>query len=165
MAKNPPKPWPRLSVTLTEGRKAPNVCQSCGVVLPFADDQRCHWQEHAPDDEPERIVVVLCKECSDRLIDPHPRLYRQLERWEPWPGAMRLCISCIHRDGVDCTHGDLKANGGPGLGMTMPKPTTGMWDGCGKDGRRTGGTFVHYDGPVSHCAGRAVAPVSNDLQI
>jgi hypothetical protein len=46
------------------------------------------WVEHDGDDQPEPIVVMLCTDCSDRLIEPYPRLYRRLARNEPCAGIM-----------------------------------------------------------------------------
>jgi hypothetical protein len=149
------KPWPRLSETLPDFHH-PYMCRACGLRVPDATLPLTAWQEHDQLDHPEPIVVVLCKTCSDALIEKHPRLYRPLREHEPWPGAMPLCVDCVHRDGVRCRHPDLKANGGTGLLLTMPEPSVVMWDGRGKGGRRTGGTFIDYRGPVSACAGRTL---------
>jgi len=73
------------------------------------------WQEHDGHDEPEPIAVMLCTRCSARLIDPHPRLYNRIPPNAPFAGIMELCVDCRFRDGVRCTHPDLKANGGTGL--------------------------------------------------
>jgi hypothetical protein len=73
------------------------------------------WQEHDSRDEPEPIAVMLCTRCSARLINPHPRLYNRIPPNAPFAGIMELCVDCRFRDGVRCTHPDLKANGGTGL--------------------------------------------------
>jgi len=143
--------WPRLSQTLTFHRHI-GLCQSCGVS--GAEHDVVGWQEHDDSDRAEPIVVMLCRRCSDALIEPHPRLYRRLQAFEPFPGAMECCIGCVHLDSLACRHPSLKANGGPGLNLTFPKPTTGFWDGRDrKTGKRTGGRFAHYCGPVV-CEGR-----------
>lgn len=134
----------------------PDVCQSCGATTL---EERNRWQECDEEDLPEPIVVVLCTSCSDRLIEKHPRLYHQLERNQPWPGAMPLFVECGFRCALRCSHPDLKANGGPGLRLKAPPKLTGFWDGRGgpKGGKRVGGMFTHYTGPVASCAGRTLA--------
>ncbi len=109
--------WPRLSVELT-GPKHPERCQGCSVGPPGL----ARWREHDQDDRPEFTVVVLCKACSDRLIDEHPRLYGLLQRHEPQAGCMPICVDCAHRKGVSCSSPDAKANGGPGVVLTVPAP-------------------------------------------
>lgn len=147
-----PKNWPRLSETLSEARH-PEICQSCGCVgssqLPLA-----RWLECDLDDNPGACVVVLCEPCEKRLIEPHPRLYIRLAKHEPMAGSMPICIGCTHREGVQCTHPDLKSNGGGGLGMTFPLPTRAFVDWHDKQGRRSGGIRTLYMGPVSKCMGR-----------
>jgi len=153
---------PRLSVDLT-GPKDPDECQACGgqYVLPGdcayrGEFQR--WQEHDDNDLPEPIIVVLCETCSDRLIEKHPRLYRQLQGFEPWPGSELICRGCVHRIGVSCRHPDLKANGGTGLHLTMPPPSVAFMDGT-RGGRRAGWRETIYLAPgVTDCAGRVAIP-------
>jgi hypothetical protein len=131
-------PWPRLSETLPHPRDL-RCCQACGsdilaslipvdgpketapytqpvVAVPGLDI----WQEHDEADQPEHIYVVLCDPCAARLIEPHPRLYRRLDRWEPAPGIMPACRDCVHRKGLACGNPLLKANGGPGLPINAP---------------------------------------------
>ncbi len=149
----PPRPWPRLSESLT-GPKQPGVCQSCGAtnvqLVPSADpnnemspiaaddssalharlrrvleadESGVHvWQECDDADRPEPIAVLLCPSCSAHLIEPHPRLYSGLPFNEPFAGTMGLCTPCRFRDGVRCTHPDLKANGGTGLMIQADTP-------------------------------------------
>ena len=103
-----PLPWPRLSETL-DGPKNPELCQACGghgdVHL---------WMEHDDQDKPTAVAVILCGPCSDRIIESHPRLYARLPKNSPFPGCMPVCVDCIYRDGLCCTHKLLKSNGGPG---------------------------------------------------
>lgn len=133
--------FPRLSVQLTHARDI-GTCQGCGGPA------RQLWEEHDDNDKPEQILVALCDACSDRLIEPHPRLYRIVHEHEPRPGAMPVCSSCGWRKGLNCTHADLKANGGPGLPLNFPKPAVAMVDGTDKRGRRTGWRHVIWMGPV-----------------
>jgi hypothetical protein len=141
---------PRLSEMLT-GPKSPTSCQSCGLQLLIDDgDQFARWMEHDEQDRPEPIAVVLCKKCSDMLIEPHPRLYREMDEHEPLPGCMPICVNCPYRDGTRCTHPDLIANGGQGLKVTMPKPTTFH---VLASPRSKSGWVTTYHGPVSGCAG------------
>jgi len=128
----------RLSVDLPHPRR-PDTCQACGAEGAIHGNSGCvgeygvgevdagvlqliRWHEHDERDNPQRIVVVLCKRCADRIIKPHPRLYAALQPFAPWPGAMPVCVSCRHRAGLDCKHPDLKANGGGGLVMKFPQP-------------------------------------------
>lgn len=156
MKKPTPGPWPRLSETLPNDRH-PDRCQACGADARLGAELT-RWQEHDQDDAPEPIVVVLCVPCAKRLIEKHPRLYRELHAHEPVPGSMPICVACGWRDGVRCTHPDAKANGGGGLRLTYPRPTPYFWHGRSgpKGGRRTGGRGVVYHGPVTACAGRHV---------
>jgi hypothetical protein len=147
-----PKNWPKLSETLA-GPRHPLQCQSCGRTRANAVELT-RWREHDEQDKPTGAVVVLCKECSDRTIEPHPRLYSELSANEPHPGTMELCLLCIYRSDVRCLHKDLKANGGLGLAITCPRPTVAMVCGRGKGGCRR---HVMYVSPPSKCAGREEA--------
>lgn len=148
---------PGLSATLTCAAR-PDRCQSCGSphreTHPLA-----RWHECDPWDRPTSpaVVVVLCRGCSDRLIEPHPRLYVRLDQLAPCPGAMSVCLHCTQRDGVMCRSPEAKQNGGPGL-------TYGWADGklptvahvCGtRNGRRTGWTATMWPGKVLTCSGRS----------
>lgn len=107
--------WPRLSKTLP-GERDPRKCQVCAK-----DYDVYRWQEHDEHDQPENIIVVLCDRCA-YVVKPHPRLYRQLDTWEPFPGSNTMCHDCRLREATRCTHPDLKANGGEGLTLNVPKP-------------------------------------------
>lgn len=153
--------WPRLSETLPH--------EACVTSDGIAWCQRCEtegeldveirrWQEHDGNDRPEPRYVLLCGPCGDRIVDPHPRLYRKLGQHEPAPGAMPICAACVYQhlqEHLGCGHPDLKANGGPGLQLTFPRPTEAFVDGV-RGGRRTGWRETWYSGPVTRCVGRAV---------
>lgn len=118
------------------GEKHPLKCQLCGGtngrhgipgIIRHSVDR---WQEHDHHDKPEPRVIVLCDKCARRCIEPHPRLYNQLQDNQPWPGCMELCVNCKHRSGVSCTHPSAKANGGPGVLITITKPISAMVDGA-----------------------------------
>jgi len=110
-----------------------------------AEERGVHvWQERDDADQPEPIAVLLCPPCSARLIEPHPRLYSGLPFNEPFAGTMGLCAPCRFRDGVRCTHPDLRANGGPGLTIQADTPVPAP-------GRRR-----VYVRPATGCAGREV---------
>lgn len=144
---------PGLSVTLTEYPRRLEVCQSCGT--PQEMTGLCAWEECDEWDKPQspRVVVVLCNRCSDRLIEPHPRLYRPVAPLEPFPGIMGLCIGCRWQRGVDCTSPKLKGNGGPGLEVAFPRPDKVHLNYGG--GR---GEFRNlYKGPPTKCSGREAA--------
>lgn len=105
---------------LTETSKYPldtfKRCQLCGR----ADDDIVHfrmWYECDDQDQPENCVLVICRDgkCVEALKQ-HPRLYKQIEWGFGQPGHfMLVCSDCKHRSGPECTHPNLKANGGSGL--------------------------------------------------
>jgi hypothetical protein len=145
----------RLSKEFRVHSRALFTCQICGVEPDHATNQEPEevglgrWQEHDDADNPEAIVVVLCKECSDGAIKAHPRLYRRLAIFEPFPGAMRCCVHCKWQKELGCTNPAAKSNGGAGVMLKFPKPSTGFWDGADpKTGKRTGGPFLRYVGAV-----------------
>jgi hypothetical protein len=139
---------PGLSETLT-GPKHPEQCQSCGG--PATE----RWIECDPWDQPTHTLIVLCEDCEERLIEPHPRLYRELEHNAPWPGAMALCVNCRHREGITCRCPLARWNGGPGMAVTCAKPVVYHWCGRSKGGRRTGGVARSFAHPPTKCAGWA----------
>lgn len=144
--------WPRLTETLL-GPKAPHLCQSCGGGGDVA-----RWREHDESDRPEDRVVVLCRRCARKVIEPHPRLYAEMQPGEPLPGTMSCCVACAHRDELRCRHGDLMANGGAGLKLSYREPTRAFV--CRRDGR--GGPTTIYTGPVT-CAGQVLTePAKED---
>jgi hypothetical protein len=115
--------WPKLSRDLPHER-SPLVCQSCGIPAAEArEDDLDRWYEHDEHDRPTKTIVVLCRRCSDRIIKPHPRLYSSIWPLTPIPGAVPFCVGCAFRDGTRCTHPNAKANGGPGVMMTVAAPT------------------------------------------
>lgn len=106
---------PGLSETLI-GPRDPRRCQRCAAEHTKANPL-ARWLEH---DEWDRVpdhpvVVVLCQRCSSKVIEPHARLYRCLDSGEPFPGCMRICLDCKHRDGTSCRNPEAKINGGPGV--------------------------------------------------
>ena len=111
-----PKPWPRLTETalLPSPPASFETCQLCGKPGAFM------LYECDDDDEPERDrVLVTCGRKSCRKeISAHPRLYVDLGLG--YPGHFpKLCPPCKLRDGVKCTHPDLKTNGGGGLMISV----------------------------------------------
>lgn len=143
--------WPRLSETLTHPRSL-YTCQACGRS--GADEATfSRWMEHDAQDKPEPIVVVLCRPCAAKLIEPHPRLYKQLSPNEPMPGAMPICDGCKHRDWTRCHNPLAQINGGPGLTMKFPKPSSVHV--C-RSPRSQSGWIHHYPGPVTECSGLEV---------
>jgi len=101
-------------------------CQICG----FESDDKCSFRmftECDDSDHPEydNVIVVCDNEKCRKVIDDHPRLYQEI----PWqanfpngPGKfMLLCGDCKFRNGVKCSHPELKANGGKGLKVDLSK--------------------------------------------
>ena len=144
--KAPPLPWPKLSETLAAPRM-PGVCQSCG------EEGRRWWRECDDSDRPTAVLVILCNPCEKRLIKPHPRLYQSIHTPLPWPGAMEICAGCTLRDGLRCTEPRLKANGGPGLPIAVPKGSQAHLN----YGRGRGEWFTMYPYEPKDCQGRVPA--------
>jgi len=140
--------WPKLSEDL-EHSKSPGHCQSCGSQY----DLDC-WMEHDDLDHGTETLLILCRLCSDRIIEPHPRLYECLPHNQPRPGAMACCVACTLRLGLRCAHPDLKANGGEGLPIRASKPDVTFVDGR-KNGKDFGYQLETYS-IVPVCTGRQV---------
>lgn len=158
---DPGERFPRLSLELP-GPRDPEHCQACGRAGAI-DDNLVRWGECDDQDGLAAAppIVVLCRSCSNRLIEPHPRLYHELERFRPVPGAMPLCVGCSYLEALRCKHPHLKANGGPGLQLTFPAPIEGFV--CGRPHGR-GGHFIDFTGPASKCAGRVVAHLEPEVR-
>jgi hypothetical protein len=135
--------WPRLSLDLPHHRDYA-TCQACGAPA------KTTWQECDDEDQPEPIYVRLCIPCADRRIDPHPRLYRPIDKDAPAPGAMAACTDCQHAEALACQSPLLKANGGPGL----PIHSNQIGFACA---RGKGGCRRLYDGPP-RCDGHTPRP-------
>lgn len=140
-----------------KGPRHPNACCSCGQTYgdEEAEVQLTKWQEHDHNDQPEMRVVLLCKQCGDRLIEQHPRLYKPLDRFMPYPGAMVICGDCPWRKELGCTSPRAKFNGGPGLKYDIPEPATGFIDGRDKNGRRWGRRALFFGRRALGCSGRS----------
>ncbi len=139
------KPWPRLSAA--PGLRHPRRCQRCSAEWDL------QWWEECDDyDVPENILVILCLECSEKIIEPHPRLYRLLDENMPLPGAMVICHDCKHRDGLKCKCPRAKFNGGPGMKVVHSVPQRMFMDGT-KNGKPWGEVVYHYDSKPSDCDG------------
>lgn len=141
---------PGLSATLPYPREL-GVCQSCGTTADPSDYVALvRYREYDEWDRPTYTLVVLCPRCGKQLIEPHARLYSTLDNYQPWPGAVPLCVGCVHMKNLGCSHPSAKANGGPGVLLTIPKPTPVHLNYGG--GR---GEFKNmYHGPVSACRER-----------
>ncbi|MFL5580251.1 MAG: hypothetical protein ACJ8AO_07750 [Gemmatimonadaceae bacterium] len=157
---------PGLTETLT-GPKHPLRCQSCGAegwldhvderATPPARELR-RWLECDEWDVLTPRAVVLCQRCSARLIEPHPRMYHDLPRYEPHPGAMGICVGCEWRTGVTCASPVAQINGGPGLRIEGPRPSVVHILCARRGGGRPGHWRREYSGPPIGCSGRAPAP-------
>lgn len=142
---------PKLSETLPPATELYR-CQQCGGVVELA-----RWMECDDADQPSHVLIVLCQSCSDKILQPHPRLYQQLHRWRPWTGAMAICVACQLRDGLRCKHPSARQNGGAGLKLTFPQPGIAFIDESDpKTGKHRGRQEIYWAGPVTDCAGRVV---------
>jgi hypothetical protein len=104
-------------------------------------------------DQPLRVFVVLCKRCADRIIEPHPRLYREQLPHTPMPGAMPICVDCPCRAALDCKSPVAKFNGGSGLEY---EPKGQMVHLCRSPRSKSGWQYLS-DGPVTKCSGKEAA--------
>jgi len=111
--------FPRLSKDLP-GKRGVWCCQSCNRNAIEIKGDLERWMECNDQDEETGVVVVLCPQCSDQLIEPHPTLYRQMSGMEPHPGSMHICDKCVHRRKLNCSLTRLM--GGPGLLLRFPEP-------------------------------------------
>ena len=139
--------WPRLSETLSFDREL-DTCQACGrweVVLSV-------WQEHDDNDQPEQVYLVLCDACSDGIIDPHPRLYRRLARFEPAPGAMACCVGCQHLSELRCTNPAMQFNGGTGVPIKAKIASRGFVCSRGRGGSGCQPVTTYSGEPI--CGGK-----------
>jgi len=123
---------PRLSETLRP-IEFPHRCQRCGAY-----ERLTTWQECDARDRPEVCHVVLCEPCADRVVKPHPRMYRRLAPNAPACGVMSICEGCQHRDGSRCRSPRAKANGGEGLQFPGGAAVHVQRTGPGGRGRRCG---------------------------
>ena len=137
------KPWPKLSDTLP--RMDPCACQQCG-----ATEQLVYWQECDDEDQGTRAFVILCRSCSDQLIEKHPRLYRDIDAKTPMPGAMPICLDCNMRVGKGCASPVARFNGGPGLEY---EPKGQMVHLCRVPRSKSGWQYF-AEGPVTKCSGK-----------
>jgi len=138
---------PRLSET-SSWIAWPQVCRRCGAAVELSV-----WQEHDDQDRRELIFVVLCRRCAERVIEPHPRLYRELDQNEPAPGVMAICGQCRHQVAGRCRSPKAAANGGPGLRFPGPD-SSGFLDGVNKaTGRRWGRPFRSWNREPVQCEG------------
>lgn len=130
--------WPRLTETLP--LKEVDRCNQCGSKEGLAV-----WQEHNQFDKPQTLYVVLCPACSDRIIDPHLRLYRRCTGNEPTPGAMAQCIDCRFGEGTRCLSPKLRINNRDGEGISFKGPDSTVHMSCrDKHGKRYGVWEKHW---------------------
>ncbi len=114
----------RAAVPLTQrperGADPILVCSVCGRDVDPKDLPSEVWREHDERDKPIAGTDALiflgqekAHEACKKLLGAHPRLYSH-EMGAPGHFPL-LCGPCVHRKGLECTHRDLKANGGAGL--------------------------------------------------
>jgi hypothetical protein len=148
---------PGLTETLT-GPRDPLLCSSCAsrhtTSNPLARWLECDAWDRIPD---RPVVVVLCKRCSDKFIEPHPRLYHRLDRFDPFPGCMAVCISCPARRELTCTSPIAQRNGGPGLAYTWKDGAAPMHAHVRVSPPGRSGFRTFYPGRVETCSGKDAA--------
>jgi hypothetical protein len=132
--------WPKLSVTLT-GPRDLFACQSCGAT----EEDLTRWRECNEADEPTRVVVMLCEGCTRELVQKHPRLYIEMDAYEPLPGSMGCCFrGCKYRDGLTCLNPKQKILGGQGMLIRFPTPTVAFIDGTTPGGGKRIGSVEKW---------------------
>jgi hypothetical protein len=137
---------PRLSESLRT-LSWPHRCQCCQCVN---GSPLSVWQEHDDADRPELIFVVVCATCADKIIEPHPRLYRQLGRNEPAPGVLGVCQHCRHQVAGRCRSPKARANGGEGLRFPAPDVNVHL---CRRGKGARSGWLREWSEEVSSCEG------------
>lgn len=140
------KNWGRLSEWAPNAH--PLKCGNCATTDPKDPPLRL-WEECDEDDKPELRFVLLCKRCSDILVEKHERLYEPRDRNAPAPGAMEICVDCAFRLKLRCTR--TKRAGGPGVLITAPQPMRGFIDGS-----KYRGPFAYYATPPTACSAKEV---------
>jgi hypothetical protein len=113
-----------LSRHASRGRDPIKVCGVCGVEVDPQDLASSVWREHDDIDRPiggnEALVFIgpsATHAACKKVLEKHPRLYAEVTGD---PGCFpRLCGPCVHRDGLNCKHPNLAANGGPGLEVQL----------------------------------------------
>lgn len=147
------KPWPRLSETLPLADVG--KCQQCGSA-----EKLTAWHECNDNDRPAGpVFVVLCQACADRIIEPHPRLYKRLLTDEALPGALPMCADCVFRRRLRCTSPQAAFNGGDGI-VFDPPPTQIHLHGRGISGWHwlmLTGEALQLAGGEQRCSGKQVA--------
>lgn len=139
---------PRLSTSRIIGPfRSRKICQRCSRPGPRVTA----WVEHDHNDKPEPIYVFLCEGCSNELIEPHIRLYREARQNEPLPGIMDICEHCPHRKGSRCESPLAQFNGGPGLDYKLDSDSVST---AFIDGPKFRGRIAIFHKPVSYCSGK-----------
>jgi hypothetical protein len=147
-----------LSATLPFPRR-PDTCQACGLVAnALAQGDLTVWVECDPWDRATTppVYVVLCRRCSTRLIDPHPRLYMGRDVRAPNLGAMALCTDCALRSGLDCGAALARQNGGAGMAITYA--TAPVFAHVSVSPRSASGFRTLYREPPTACDGYEALP-------
>lgn len=144
---------PPLSQTLP-GPFHPLRCAGCRKLQPYHGEGTSwtRWVECDPMEQPTAVVLVFCKACQVTVMEPHPRLYRALEPHAPHPGAMRVCLTCTHRDGaqgLQCASPLQLSRGGAGMRIRHPAGSP-----CHLNFGGGRGAFIRmYPGPPTGCSG------------
>ena len=139
-------------LTNLPGPRHPLRCQRCAGVFDRA--KLGLWQEadHRDQFEADKFLL-LCKPCSEAVIEQHPRLYRPVGIWTPFPGLMTICATCAFRSDIYRKCIQAKLNGGTGVNIKIPSPSRGF-----VDGKHYSGPFVHWSEPATDCDRREEAP-------
>lgn len=122
-----------------------NQCQNCFARGSINKGSLLRWTEHDDNNHPTQTTILLCRHCSNTLINPHPRLYSELHPNYPVPGSMEICDPCALRKGTSCRSPRARPNGGPGVELTIQTPTKGFIDG------KYSGPFQFFPSPASSC--------------
>lgn len=139
--------------------RAPDPIMSCNICGHEAAELGA-WREHDARDKPligtESLVFIGNDHpACIKAMEAHPRLYAEEMGW---PGHLpRLCGPCTFRQGMACSHPDLRSNGGKGLLITMHDPlrAAGVII-CGRNRPR----YVRH---ALECPGRKLADDTYDI--
>lgn len=113
-------------------------CNVCGQPAEEFEIFLEHGAGDLPPPEFARLSALVFlgighRECY-KVLEKHPRLYARV-RGNPGHFPL-LCGPCTNREGLECKHPDLRANGGAGLSVNLSDPLRGAIL-CGSRGRIT----------------------------
>ena len=124
-------------------------CQLCGFEKADICEFTMWWECDENDEiDPDKILITCKSEACQKAIDDHDRLYREIPWSQGGPGKfILLCGNCVNRNGTNCAHPKLKANGGDGLKVSYGSFLSGTII-------RTDKGCIRFPDPACRCEGQ-----------